>query len=245
MKTVRRVSVAALLAVGMASSCAQQEEALIVSHSPAFVDGDCFADPSQNTQLQRGVLDVAYGTAYTLPVVLTNNLGARPGTTSNTGVENGELQLRDVDVTLTMEQAPDVLRAVAAQNGAFVEFSQTLASVSLQPGQETGVLVDVITDGASRALRDAIQANLDAGARPIVTAEVVFHATRTGNSTGSLGVIDARAYTFPIQVCIGCLPVTCETCPDAQCPPDAAFVGPCGNAQDSVLVPSVCEAPAS
>ena len=83
-------------------------------HSPAFQQGECTADPNANTLLQQGLLDVGYGTAYTLPVVLLNNLRARSTKTSS-GVDDSELQLRDVDVRLSLPQAPEVLRQVAAQ----------------------------------------------------------------------------------------------------------------------------------
>lgn len=232
---------AALIACGL-GGCADQEESLIVLHSPAFQQGLCLADSNSSVSLQYGVLDVAHGTGYTLPVVLLNNLTSRPASGTSSGVDNSELQLRDVDVTLSMEQSPEVLRQVAAESASYVRFTATLPSVSLPPGQETGVLVEAITDGASRSLRTAMEALLPEGARPSVTAELVFHATRTGNSRGSVGVIDARAYTFPIEICIGCLPISCATCPDEQCPADAQqFSSVCGNAQDGILVPAGCD----
>jgi hypothetical protein len=230
---------AACLVVGV-GGCADQQESLIVLHSPAFEQGECSANPNASEILQGGVLDVSYGTPYTLPVVLLNNLRPRSSNTSS-GVDDSELQLRDVDVVLRMEQAPEVLRRVSDEDRAFVEFSAPLASQSLPPGKETGVLVKVIGDGASRALRQAIADLLPEGARPTVVAEVTFHATRSGNSRGSLGVIDARAYTFPIELCMGCLPVSCETCPEEACPSDATFAGICGNAQDGTLVPTLCD----
>jgi hypothetical protein len=238
---------AALLAAPLlaAGGCAEEEEALIVLHSPAFEQGECTADASTSTILQQGNLDVLYGTAYTLPVVLLNNLRSRPATQTSSGVDDSELQLTGVDVSLSMPQAPEVMRQVADENPAFVHFSAVLPSQSMIGGQEIGVLVEAVPDGTSRALRDAIEELLPEGSRPTLSAELTFHATRTGNSTGSLGVIDARAYTFPIRLCVGCLVATCETCTDGQCPAEAQFAGVCGNAQDGVLVPVGCEAPSS
>lgn len=231
--------VAACLAVG-AGGCADEQEALIVLHSPAFQQGECLADPNSTTLLQQGVLDVAYGTPYTLPVVLLNNLRPRSADT-NSGVDDSELQLRDVDVSLALEQAPEVLQQVADEDPAFVEFSVLLPSQSMPGGQETGVLVEVVSSGASQALRDAMAARLPEGSEPTLAVELVFHATRTGNSRGSLGVVDARAYTFPIRLCLGCLGYTCSTCPDAQCPAEPRFASVCGNAQDGTLSPLQCD----
>lgn len=237
----RSAWLAALLALGVVG-CADQEESLIVLHSPAFeVGGGCVADANSTVSLQYGVLDVLHGTGYTLPVALRNNLASRPASGSSSGVDNSELQLRDVDVTLSMQAAPEVLQQVAAEDPSFVSFTVTLPSVSLPPGQDTGVLVEVISEGASRSLRQAMEELLPAGARPSIDAALDFHATRTGNSRGSVGVIDARSYTFPVELCSACLPTTCETCPEEQCPPDAAFASVCGNAQDGLLSPIQCE----
>lgn len=229
---------AVLLAVGT-GGCADGDPSLIAVGSPAFQQGECFADPNSSTFLQLGVLDVAYGTAYTLPVVVRNNLRARASKTSS-GVDDSELQLSNVEVSLAMDQAPDVLRRVRDEDSAFVSFSATVPSMSLKGGEETGVIIDVISDGASRAFRSAMMDLLPEGARPTIEAELVFHATRPGSGS-RLGDIESREYTFPIDLCIGCLPVTCETCPDEQCPPNAVFAGICGNAQDGLLSPAQCD----
>jgi hypothetical protein len=229
---------AALLTVGM-GGCADGDPSLIVVGSPAFQQGECFADPNSSTFLQLGVLDVDYGTAYTLPIIVRNNLLARSSKTSS-GVDDSELQLSNVEVSLSMDQAPEVLRRVRDEDAAFVSFSATVPSMSLKGGEETGVIVDVISDGASRALRSAMVDLLPEDARPNIEAELIFHATRPGGG-GSIGDIESREYTFPIELCIGCLPVTCETCPDEQCPPDARFAGICGNAQDDILSPAQCD----
>lgn len=229
---------AAALVVGV-GGCADGDPSLVAVGSPAFQQGQCFADPNTSTFLQLGVLDVSQGTAYTLPVVVRNNLAARSSKTSS-GVDDSELQLSGVEVSLSMDQAPDVLRRVREENAAFVSFGATVPSISFIGGEEAGVVVDVVSDQASRALRSAMTDLLPEGSRPTLEAELVFHATRPGTG-GSLGDIESREYTFPIELCIGCLPVTCETCPEAQCPPDAQFVGVCGNAQDGTLVPSQCD----
>lgn len=243
MSAAKWASAIAVWAAVMSSGCAGEQEALIVVNSPGWQGIDCIADPEAPDPLPQGLVDVSFNTAYTLPVALLNNLGSRPGTTTSTGIENGELQLRDVDVTLSMSQAPGVISQVAAANSANVEFSAVLSSISLPPGETRGALVDVLPQGASSAFRTAIESNLGADARPILEATVEFHALRTGNSAGRVGVIDARAYTFPIEVCIGCVIPDCSGCPDSQCPPNTPFAGICGNAQDGPVWPITCDAP--
>jgi hypothetical protein len=230
---------AACLALG-AGGCADQEEVLIVDRSPAWEQGECVANTNSNETLQSGVLDVSHGTAYMVPVVLVNNLRARSTNTSS-GVDDSEIQLRDVDVVLSMDQAPEVLERVAAENPSFVRFKVTLASQSLAGGEEAGVLVEAISDGASKELDTAITELLPSGSRPTVVATLTFHATRSGNARGSLGIVDAREYTFPIRLCVGCLGTSCETCPEESCPAGPEFVGVCGNAQDGILWPNECD----
>jgi hypothetical protein len=232
---------AACLAVGV-GGCADQEELLIVDRSPAWEQGQCSADPNANEILLSGVLDLAhdYTAAYVVPVVLVNNLRPRSTKTSS-GVDDSEIQLRSVDVVLSMDQAPEVLSRVAAEDPSFVSFSATLASQSLSGGEEAGQLVEAISNSAALAFRDAIEELLPEGNRPTVVATLTFHATRSGNARGSLGIVDAREYTFPIRLCVGCLGTSCETCPEESCPSEPVFGGICGNAQDGLLGPVQCD----
>ncbi|MEM9456124.1 MAG: hypothetical protein AAGF11_18220 [Myxococcota bacterium] len=243
-RRIQRTGAFAALVAVLGAGCADEQEPLIVVNSPGWQDFACVANPDSPTTLQRGLVDVGFNTAYTLPISLLNNLASRPGTTTNTGIEDGELQLRDVDVSLSMPQATEVIRQVAAANSANVEFAAVLATDSLLPGAQNGVLVDVLPQATAAAFRDAILSNpnLGADAQPILAATLVFHATRTGNSAGSVGVIDAREYTFPIEICIGCIGRDCSGCEEeSDC--QAPYAGICGNAQDGPVWPTICDPP--
>jgi hypothetical protein len=232
----------ALLGVLALSGCADQEESLIVLHSPAWNDdGECVVDAANDTALALGTLDLAPRTPYILPVILQNQLLS--DATSSSGVDNGEMQLRGVDVRLSMDQAPEIIDALEAEDPALVDFTVPLPTVSLPPGGRQGVLVEVISRRAAELLNEQLGA-LDDGARPILSAQLVFHARRTGNAVGGIGEVDAREYIFPVQVCSGCL-LTCQTCTDQQCPvnPQGVVGGVCGNAQDLPYAPSGCGSP--
>ena len=233
-----------LAATLVATGCAREQESLIVRHSPTWSDGECRIDAGNDTALLTGVLDLSQGTAYLMPLIIQNQLLSEAPDTSNNGIDNGEVQIVGADVTLRMPQAPEVLDSVAGQNGAFVEFSVDLASVSVASGQRAGITVEVISQGASDALATAIQQELPENSQPTILADVVVRASRTGNKVGAVGEIDSRTYTFPIRLCFDCL-LTCSTCNDGQCPTESrGFVGGvCGNAQDALIAPGGCPNP--
>lgn len=220
--------------------CAGEQESLIVLHSPAWdEEGSCLADPSTDTRLSQGVLDVSAHTPYLLPVILQNQLVAD----DTNGVDNGEMQLRNVDVRLTMDQAPDIIDALELRDPALVDFNYPLATDSLPSEGQAGVLVEVISRTAAEELEFQLN-SLEDGARPVLTAHLVFHARRTGNAVGGIGDVEAREFSFPIQICAGCL-LTCSTCAGGECPiePTGVVGGVCGNAQDLFYAPSGCANP--
>ncbi|MEM6996778.1 MAG: hypothetical protein AAF721_40120 [Myxococcota bacterium] len=238
---------AGILLAGLmaATGCAGEQEALIVLHSPLWTGPDCLVEPTNDTAYAQGTLDVAFGTPYLMPVILQNQLLSQSPMTSNNGIDNGEMQLAGADVTLRMPQAPEVLDAVAAENGAFTEFSIDLASISLAASERQGFLVEVISQGASEAFAREIAGQLDEDSQPTVLADTVFRALRTGNKVGGVGEVETRTYTFPIRLCLNCLG-TCSSCVDGQCPQDdlGGFSGGiCGNAQDLPVAPPVCPNP--
>lgn len=221
--------------------CADQQESLIVLHSPAWGDeGACVVDPGNDTALALGVLDVSVHTPYMLPVILQNQLVADD---TAGGIDNGEMQLRSADVVLSMSQQPEIIDALEAQDPALVDFNTPLPTVSLPSGSRQGILLEVVSRAAAEAL-DAELAALEAGSRPILSVEVTINARRTGNAVGGIGEVAAREYIFPIQICSGCL-LTCATCAGQQCPLESTGVvgGVCGNAQDLPYAPSGCENP--
>lgn len=242
---VRALAIASLFVGcgGDGGGCSIEQEALIVLFVPAFGSYTCTADPQSDVSLQRGALDLAYETGYTLPVLLHNNLISRSSMGTNNQVEDGELQLRDVDIVLSMPDAPEVIRQVEGEDPSFVSFTAVLPANSLPPDSTTGVLVDVISSQAAPVFAQAFADNLEPVDHPILVVTLVFHATRTGNSRGSLGVIDSREYTFPIELCQACIGVVCSSCPDEVCPAGSAVSGVCGNAQDLPLYPVSCGPP--
>jgi hypothetical protein len=239
------LTVVTLLAL-LGTGCAENEESLIVLMAPAWEMTDCIitAD-TRAASLPYGILDLNYGTPYAMPAILLNNTAEQAPNDNNSGVQSNELQLLDADVDLSLPQAPEVIDALRDIDGALVSFNVPLSSNSLPPGGAAGVLVEVIPQRTAMQLRDELAARVGANAKLTVQAAVQFHASRSGNTIGKVGEIDARDFSFPIQVCFGCL-TTCVSCPDAECPVEATEWGGgiCGNAQDLEVYPAVCGAPA-
>lgn len=237
-----------ILVVGAALivGCAENEESLLVLNAPLWADdGECIVQPAADgLSLTNGVLDLSFGTPYVMPATLLNNSPMQDASENNAGVDTNEIQLLDADVDLSMAQAPEIIDALRDMDDGLVSFNVPLPTVSIFPEQLQSVLVEVIPQPTSMALAEALGAAFGASARVTIVARVVFHASRSGNTIGKVGGIDAREFSFPISLCFGCL-VTCTSCEEAMCPVgDFAIAGGvCGNAQDLPLYPAVCDEP--
>lgn len=220
--------------LGLAGGCADEQESLLVTRVIAWPDdGMCVADPANTASLPRGVLDVFYGTRYTAAIEVLNQLFPQNPMQSSSGTDSSEIQLTEVDVLLSTPQAPEIIDAVAERDVALVDFTTPISTNSL-PGQGTaGVFVDVISQGTAVALRDQLVAQLPEGTTLLVLAELTVRGRRTGQP-GRLGSIDARRFSFPIEICIGCLYSGCSICEeqDLACDPARVVMPICGNAQD-------------
>jgi hypothetical protein len=238
-----------LVLAGLATSgCADEQESLIVLRAPAWGSSDeCVIDAGQELGLLRGVLDVSFGTPYLLGLAVQSQLVAQSSGATNSGVVTNEVQLLEADVRLSSDNAPEIIDGLEARNEAFVDFTYPLATDSVAPGEAVGVGIEVIGAGASQALAEELAAFDPSGVTSNVTvlAEVVIRGKSSGNTAGDIGIIEARSYSFPINLCFGCL-FTCETCEEGICPADdpSWHGGVCnGLAQDLPIVPSSCELP--
>lgn len=237
----------ALVGTCLLVGCADEQESLIVLGAPLWPDdGTCAVDSGEpDAFLLEGTLDLAWGTGYLMPVALRNNLP--PRMTTNAGVDTNEMVLDSVDVELVMPQAPEIIDALADVDPAYVEFKVHLQTLSLAPGATYGQAVEVITAPAAQALSPIVLAEFGADVTLRAIAKTVFRAERSGNTSGSIGRVEARTFEFPITLCHNCL-LTCATCEEATtCPPEGttAFKGfICDRAQDASIVPDQCEDPA-
>lgn len=236
-----RASLLALsLGAVLSSACADQQESLIVLQAPAWPEGDCVVDPEQEAGLLRGTLDIVHGTPYLMPAAVLNNLAAQSEGDNNAGIITNEIQITGASVKLSSAQAPEMIDML---EGNLVDFDVDVASISVLPGEVAGFAVEVISEEASKQMGAYIAAEYGPEAQLIVLATVVFHGLRAGTSVGKIGIIDAREFSFPIQLCQGCLQ-DCSGCPDPSLctiTPGDFTGGICGNAQDLGVAPPGCE----
>jgi hypothetical protein len=238
------------VAVAVSTACAGEQESLIVTHAPIWpASGDCVVDAGQNTGMLSGTLDLSFGTPYMMPAILVNQLAPQQAGNQNSGIDNSEVQLSSADVDLELPQAPDIIGGLSEINDALVDFRVPLATVSIPGGARHGVAVEVVPRATALALAEDVarfqpDTPIVEGAPTVLRllANVTFNASRTGNTSGRIGTVQSRTFSFPIDVCIGCM-IDCSTCPGRTCPENPIWEGfICGNAQDAPLVPAQCMA---
>ncbi len=245
-KLAKQMIIASTLAgMVVVGGCAKNEESLIVIGVPAWEEDGCSADAGTMEFQLGGVLDVLYGTPYQLPLVLENRLAPQEAETQNSGTDNSELQLTEVDIDLLSAQAPEVIDALRDVNPSFVSFTQPISTNSLSGGDRVVAVVEPISQPASQQLQIEASDRFEPGTVFDIEARVVVKARRSGNRVGKLGEIEAREFLYPIRICVDCL-LSCQYCVDqdgetAGCPPAFSNVtgGVCGNAQDLAIYPAV------
>lgn len=296
MKIFKFTAAVALATLPLLGSCAQEEESLIVAGAPQW-NGACAVQVPAQVYLARGFLDIRFETEYIVPMELQNQLQPQQPMMVNSGTDNSELQLVGIDVSLSSRQRPDLIDRLEAAGGSYVDFSPAVPTNSLPGGGSSGYLVTGIPAATAGLLsqyrvEEALLAGDDAAAMATGTPEEIdaarsaamngvlnrsetfevnisVRARRTGNSVGDVGEIEAREFTFPVDLCHGCL-ISCAACTldvdndgdgttdetlTGLCPPTVVPTDPtertfrndfsglnvgCPSAQDDTFVPLGC-----
>jgi hypothetical protein len=179
-----------LAAVPFLSACVDDDSSMYVEGVLALNPPNCelAADPG-SPQLLRGTLDVAFLTSYQAPVLVGNQLTPR-GDKKQLRTETQGVELEGAEVTVTSASG-DVLEEYTVPAGGFVH-----PSSSESPGYGMA-LVTLVPNRLGEQLRSQLGAR---GASRTVIAEVRVFGTTLGGTK-----ITSGAYTFPIDICLGCL----------------------------------------
>jgi len=237
MRARRAVAIAGLIATGCGDGggggCRFEDQSLIVSHvavADAREEG-CTWDP-EGESLLRGTFYVGGGTAYLLSPVLVNNLASSTREGSNTGIEDGDLQLASpVDVTLRLP--PEIRDRLDVD----LSLPVSVATLTLAPESSTVVGIEAVPADLAAAISNA----MEPGEQAELIVEVVFRATRTANSRGNVGVIESPPFEFPVTLINGFVVGGCE-CDGGACIPGSEVPAVvCGYAQDVGGTPFACE----
>lgn len=237
----RASAFAGLALVTSATACVQDQETLIIERAVWF-DDSCNLDASANS-LAGMTADVAFGGRLGLGVVVTNQ--AVLNENSNTFIDDSEIQLLDADVSLSF----------SAGGVSTSAYNYAIPSNSLSGGESQPILIQIpsdVVDSLRSTMEPLAQAAIDAGdPNPIeiLEIEVVINAVKSSQAGNSkLGQIESRAFTFPLEICFGCLAVcdTAENCGGETgdttlvCPDANNWAGGCGFAQGGSVVAPAC-----
>jgi hypothetical protein len=242
-------AIALCFSIAAASGCAQEQEAIVIVRTPQWIAEDnmgvvevtCAVDPEADASFLRGTLDVSYPTAYWLPLEVRNNLLSTMGAQTVSGIDNSEMRLLFAEISLEMTQGSEIMEGL---DESLTDFSWSLATDSFVGGTSLGILVETVPYATAAALREGFQNSQYAeGTRLELLATVRVTAERAP-SGGKRNEVESRPYSFPIDLCLGCL-ATCAGCTsEGKCPdgtePGLLAGGVCGNAQD-VSTQFVCD----
>ncbi len=186
MKFAKLFCTAAVASVVSLTSCANEQESIIITGAPTWSMG-CGVDSPADTFLPFGLLDLRFGTGYYLPVEIQNQLQSQQPDSTNSGTDNSEFQLIDAEIKLSMTQRPDIIDALDQENSALVEFTQPVAAESLPGASSKGIIVEVIPAAtAARISAVRVAEATDAGA----AAEAQFEIENPDASDAQL--VEAR-----------------------------------------------------
>jgi hypothetical protein len=206
-----------------ASACVQDQDFLIVERAVWFTERDnCTLSDNTESPLNM-TADVSFNTRIGMGFIITNNQSPNPG--SNTGIDDSEVMIESAEVNLSFSGG-------AVTGGSY---ELTIPSNSIAGGDSQVVFVQIPTE-----VTDSLRAGMSPGQFETLEMEVVFKGRKHGQTGKSkLGRIEARAFTYPIEICHGCL-ADCSQC--GTCPTATAWVGTCGFAQGDSVYHPICDA---
>ena len=231
------------------AACTNQQEGLLIRRAPQWQSqddgnvtvGTCAVDPNNTATLNHGVLDISFGTPYMAPLEVENNMLSIDAESSPNGINDGEIRLSEAEVALAIPQAADAIDGLAAQDEALVNFKTPVQSISLEPGQSSGMLLEIVPSATSQALAGALGGDLASGGKVRLVATIVVRGYRAVDG-GNRNEVESRPFDFPVDLCMGCL-LDCSMCAPGECTTMGPMSGGvCGNAQDFAVFPQSCSA---
>jgi hypothetical protein len=229
---VARFAMLATVAVGLTpiSACVEDQDLVIIERAIWYADGATCELSTSDPSLLSLASDVSYeGARVAIALVVTNNQAKNIN--SNTGLDDAEIELETAEVSFSFS-------AGGVSPGSAVI---TVPNISI-PGEESGIVELQFPPELTESLR-ATMAGLPTTGYEILEAEIVIRGKRTnlvGNNS-KLGSVHTRPFTYPIEICYGCL-TNCYPTDDCggTCPTTTDWVGICGFAQGADVVHPSC-----
>lgn len=222
----RRAGLGAL-ALGLslaAGGCAEHQDFVTIDRAVWFSDGQSCSLNAGGESLAAMTLDASFETPIGLGVVVTNNQSTNPG--SNTGIDDTQVRIESAEISLALADGP-----------VGEPFELSLPSNTLA-GNDSEVFLVRVGSEATASVRSRLEGR-PAGTIEQLEMTVVVKGERTARVGRSrLGQFESAPFTFPLDVCLGCL-VDC-TC---GCPTATEFAGTCGFAQGTGVTTPGCTGP--
>ena len=247
LSTFSKMGFLGLAAASALSGCVDDggQASLVVLGATPLAAGACAAPSSSGQYTPSGVLDISFeNTAVDQPAVILNQMS---NDVDGDNIPTNEIRLKEQQTIISF---------VAANSSDLPTFEYTIpiASISVAPGATQGLFLRIpIT------IIDEIRANVSAqygegGVVPmLMTSKIV--GIRSGTGTGT--EVESREFTFPIDMCFGCLRSCNSTVLSVDdgmggtndvelCTADNCLSGPradggyCGNAYGLGVTPVCC-----
>lgn len=226
-----------------------QSSLIILGAVPLEAEADCVAPSSSSVWSAGGVLDVSFpGTGMTQPIVVQNQLSQQ----QTTGTGGGGIQTGEVRVS---EQITEVWFATEGADAlGHVDYTVPLASTSIAPGASQGLFLEMPSSIVDE-VRDRVTAQFGSQVTVPMLMKARIRGLRSGTGTGR--EIESREFTFPFDVCFGCLRACLSTtvsvddgmgnttdtdlCTVDNCANNPGLTGgSCGNAYGGPVYPACC-----
>lgn len=228
-----KIGVGLLLSVGASiasAGCADNESTLFIL-GVAKIEGDCtFTAGASTALLPRGTYDLGFSGSYQAGLILGNQMATR-GIKARSRTETSRIILEGAEIRIVLGDGSLLMEPFSAPGAGFVD-----VGVGQEPGY--GVLSVVVIprldskNGADLAMESGY-----------VLAEIKAFGRTLGGQP-----VESNVFSFPIEVCYGCL----VTFPPTELDPETfecrgssaseATATPCNWGQDTQVVCSSCAA---
>jgi len=224
-----------------------QSSLIILGAVPLEEGSACVAPNSSSVWLSNGVLDVDFsGTGMTQPAIIQNQLNSAVSG-GNSTIQNGEIRLSEQITELWF----------ATENASalgHIDYAVPMASTSVAPGASQGMFFDVPSSIVDE-IRDRVTAQFGSDKTVPMLMKTRVRGIRSGTGTGK--EVESREFTFPFDVCFGCLracaptlysqddgmgnTVDTDLCTAENCLNNPGVSGgSCGNAYGAPVYPACC-----
>ena len=204
----------------LATGCTEGGESFFIVQNQV-PDTGCVVPSALTTNfISRGRIEATAAGGYLFTPVVQSLVEE-----SATGQSDRVLFVEGADVTLSFQEGTFSEAEVGSLREAGLANFRQAFSGAVFPGSTTSFAFEIIPQPMLAELAGVI----GAGGSTIVTAEVVMFGSLDG------GDVEAQPFTYPIEVCDGCLRIDRGACAGLPADFEAATGGTCQLLQDAAL----------